>query len=88
MLGIFPRARYAEGSAEPRLGDCLVLYTDGIAEAMNSQDEEFGEERLVEVLSRPFGSAEECRGQIVSATTQFSNGAFNDDATVLEMTLD
>ena len=31
-------------------GDWLVFYTDGFTEAMNVQNEEFGEERLVDIL--------------------------------------
>ena len=31
-------------------GDLLVLYTDGVSEAMNAKDEEWGEKRLAELL--------------------------------------
>jgi sigma-B regulation protein RsbU (phosphoserine phosphatase) len=46
LLGVIPGACYASGITELRPGDCLVLYTDGISEAMNAKDEEFGEVRL------------------------------------------
>lgn len=88
VLGVFPDACYAGGTAELRPDDCLVLFTDGITEAMNAKDEEFGEERLMELLSQRSGSAEEYRRQIMAAVTQFSNGAFRDDDTVLVMTMD
>jgi serine phosphatase RsbU (regulator of sigma subunit) len=87
VLGVFPSASYAGGTVELRPDDCLVLFTDGITEAMNSQDDEFGEERLMELLSHRFNSAEECCEQIMAAVTQFSNGAFRDDATVVVATL-
>ncbi len=87
VLGVFPGACYAGGTADLRPEDCLVLFTDGITEAMNAKDEEFGEERLMALLSHCPGSAEECRKQIVGAVTQFSNGVFHDDATVLVLTV-
>jgi serine phosphatase RsbU (regulator of sigma subunit) len=64
-----------------------VLFTDGITEAMNAKDEEFGEERLMALLSQRSGSADEYWRQIVAAATQFSNGVFHDDATVLVLTV-
>ena len=47
-LGLMPNATYtaAEASLEP--GDTMVLYTDGITEAANPEEEEFGRERLGE----------------------------------------
>lgn len=87
VLGVFPAARYAPGSAQLRPGDCLALFTDGITEAMNAQDEEFGEQRLTALLSQPSASAEQRRSQIVSAASDFCHGAFHDDATVLVMTV-
>jgi phosphoserine phosphatase RsbU/P len=87
VLGVFPGACYAGGTADLRPDDCLVLFTDGITEAMNAKDEEFGEERLMALLRQRSASAEECRRQIVAAVSQFSNGAFHDDATVLVMTV-
>lgn len=87
VLGVFPDACYTSAIAQLRPDDCLVLFTDGITEAMNAKDEEFGEERLMALLSERSGSADEYRRQIVSAVTHFSNGSFHDDATVLVMTV-
>jgi len=87
VLGIFPGAHYAGGMAELRPCDCLVLFTDGITEAMNANDEEFGEQRLMDLLKHGSVNADECRERIISAVTQFSNGIFHDDATVLVLTL-
>ncbi len=87
VLGVFPNAHYAGGSAALQPDDCLVLFTDGITEAMNATDEEFGEERLMALLSQSSENADEYRKQIVAAVTHFCNGAFHDDATVLVMTV-
>ncbi len=73
VLGIFPRAHYVGGTAELRPGDCLVLFTDGITEAvMDGKDEEFGEERLIDLLHHTSGSADQYRDQIMSAVRKFS----------------
>ncbi|HPW60391.1 MAG TPA: PP2C family protein-serine/threonine phosphatase, partial [Candidatus Rifleibacterium sp.] len=45
-LGIGPRARYKNFEFTIAPGESLLLYTDGIAEAKNSEGEEFGYERL------------------------------------------
>lgn len=83
VLGVLPGAPYAAGAVELRSGDCLVLYTDGITEAFNAADEEFGEERLIRALDQPAGIAEESRQRIMVAVTEFSNGNFHDDATMM-----
>jgi serine phosphatase RsbU (regulator of sigma subunit) len=51
-LGLLPGARYREGEAAIGAGDALLVYTDGITEALNPDDEEFGEQRFVEAASR------------------------------------
>ncbi len=83
VLGVLAGAAYTAGAVELRPGDCLVLYTDGISEAFNPEGEEFGEERLIHSLNEPAGIAEERRQRIMVAVTQFSNGNFHDDATMM-----
>lgn len=51
-LGLLPGARYKEGDTTIEAGDALLVYTDGITEALNPDDEEFGERRLVEAAAR------------------------------------
>ncbi len=83
VLGILPDATFAHGSAELKSGDVLALYTDGITEAVDDKDEEFGEERLKAVLTSQTANARECRDEIVAAVSRFANGIFHDDVTVL-----
>ncbi|MGH9562559.1 MAG: PP2C family protein-serine/threonine phosphatase [Terracidiphilus sp.] len=83
VLGILPNATYACGAAELKPGDFLALYTDGITEAVDGNDEEFGEDRLKELLVRQATGADECRDGIVASVSKFSNGIFHDDVTVL-----
>jgi phosphoserine phosphatase RsbU/P len=50
-LGILAGARYESGSVILQEGDWLAIYTDGVVEAMNQRDDEYGEQRLVQVLN-------------------------------------
>jgi phosphoserine phosphatase RsbU/P len=52
VLGILPPAIYAEQCEHLDLGDILVLYSDGITEANNPDYDEYGEDRLIEVLKQ------------------------------------
>ncbi len=49
-LGILAEAAYESGGIRLDRGDWLVVFTDGLVEAVNAQDEEFGEARLFEAL--------------------------------------
>jgi serine phosphatase RsbU (regulator of sigma subunit)/pSer/pThr/pTyr-binding forkhead associated (FHA) protein len=51
-LGLMPEAVYSSSETSLAVGDSLVLYTDGITEAANPIQEEFGRERLVEVCEK------------------------------------
>jgi sigma-B regulation protein RsbU (phosphoserine phosphatase) len=50
VVGAFPFASYNESRLELQRGDLLVLYTDGITEPENEYGEDFGEQRLRELL--------------------------------------
>ncbi len=50
MLGIFESSTYDQVQLPFAVGDTLIIYTDGIVEAQNEEGEEFGEERLRQVL--------------------------------------
>jgi serine phosphatase RsbU (regulator of sigma subunit) len=52
VIGMFPQENYQEARTELRSGDVLVAFTDGVTEALNPAEEEFGEERLKELLRR------------------------------------
>jgi sigma-B regulation protein RsbU (phosphoserine phosphatase) len=61
-----------------------VLYTDGLTEAMNSDEQEFGELRLVELGSRSIAlSASEMLAAIKKEVVSFCNGSFQDDFTLV-----
>ena len=83
-LGIFPDRKYEDAGFQLESGDRLVLYTDGLTEAMNSEEQEFGERRLVELGSRNIAlSASEMLAAIKREVVSFCNGSFQDDFTLV-----
>jgi predicted permease len=50
VIGLFPQMSYEEATVDLRSGDVLVAFTDGVTEALNAAEEEFGEERLKDLL--------------------------------------
>jgi sigma-B regulation protein RsbU (phosphoserine phosphatase) len=84
VLGVFANQSFQSGTVELQSGDRLVLYTDGVTEASNSEDEEFGEDRLLQVLQQdPTRTAVEIQKNILHAAAEFSHGPWQDDATLL-----
>jgi sigma-B regulation protein RsbU (phosphoserine phosphatase) len=76
VLGIVPFAPYEEDSVHLERGDMLVLYSDGVTEATNQAYDEFGEERLIEVLKRTRQeSATTIVEAVTRALTEFTAGA-------------
>ena len=65
--------------------DVLVIYTDGITEAMNVQKDQFGEKRLIDVIKENYQlTPAELVQKLNEAIAQFTNGAEqNDDITVV-----
>jgi phosphoserine phosphatase RsbU/P len=51
VIGLLPVCRYEQGNIVLQPGDVLVMYTDGISEAINAEDQEFGEERLAATVA-------------------------------------
>jgi len=84
VLGVFPDWEYREEHVDLEPGDRLVLFTDGTTEIANAADEEFGEERLMELLRahRALG-AEAMQKRVMAAIAEFSGGNFQDDATLI-----
>ena len=65
-------------------GDTFVLYTDGVTESFSAAEEEFGEERLAEVLRRNCGlCCQDLLGSILEEVRQFSPQEQHDDITLI-----
>jgi len=84
VLGVFPDWSYHEAHLDLEPGDRLVLFTDGITEIANAENEEYGEERLMEVLRTNRAlDAEAMQKRVMAAIAEFSGGNFQDDATLI-----
>jgi len=84
-LGLMPFAEYEAGTARLDPGDVLVVYSDGVSEANNLAEEEFGMERLCEVIRANVArSAAGIRDKVESALSTFTGTApANDDITLV-----
>ena len=83
-VGLFADLSYTEAVAQLYPGDLIVAYTDGVTEATNHHDEEFGIERLIQAAihnARP--GAEKVVQAVFEYMDRFTGGRQNDDATVL-----
>jgi sigma-B regulation protein RsbU (phosphoserine phosphatase) len=84
VLGVFANQAFRSGVAQLQTGDRMVLYTDGVTEACNADEEEFGEQRLLTVLQENRRrSPEAIQKEILLAVSAFSHGTWQDDATLL-----
>ena len=90
VVGLLPFAPYTEQIQILEPGDLLLLYTDGISEAMTTQDEEWGEERMIAAAAAVRKqSAEEILRALFTAADAFTAGApQHDDMTLLILKLD
>jgi serine phosphatase RsbU (regulator of sigma subunit) len=85
-LGLLPlEAPYGEGMDRLHPGDALVLFSDGVTEAQNADDEEFGEERLQAILRDARGlPATVVIDRVFEAIDEFAGSAPQfDDITML-----
>ncbi len=85
-LGLFEGATYVESAIRLDAGERLVVYTDGITEAFDTQQRQFGEERLAALLERigRRGDADALGAAILDEVASFSAGApQSDDITLL-----
>lgn len=85
ILGIMPIAKYEESRITLEKGDVLVMFSDGVTEAPNPNDEEYGEERLANLVAELSGrSAREIVAAIHTSVAEFTEGAPPaDDITVV-----
>jgi sigma-B regulation protein RsbU (phosphoserine phosphatase) len=90
VVGLLPLAPYVEQVLTLEPGDLLLLYTDGISEAMTHDDEEWGEDRMIEAATAVRNKdAGEILHAMFAAADKFTAGApQHDDMTMLILKLD
>jgi len=84
LLGLFPDWQCEFGEIELAPGDLLVLYTDGVTEAMTDLGEEFGEDQLIQKLSKHRDTS--CQAAVEAITNEvrlLTPGEQYDDITII-----
>ena len=89
VLGLLPGVLYQQHAIQLLPGDCLLAFTDGLSEAMNPAEQEWGEDRMLAAAeAHSSGSAKDLVKHLFQAADAFAAGApQHDDMTVLIMRL-
>jgi sigma-B regulation protein RsbU (phosphoserine phosphatase) len=84
-LGILPEAAYETGTTSLGAGDWLVIFTDGVVEAVNTKGEEYGEPQLIRLLDSEAAAAPaEMLGRLLAGHDAYvGNTPQHDDITCL-----
>jgi len=85
VLGFLPDQQYRQETVELKSGDYLILYTDGVTEVKNKRDQEFGEQRLVNLIKKHYGTPpHQLKELILEAIRRFSaRKELSDDVTMI-----
>jgi sigma-B regulation protein RsbU (phosphoserine phosphatase) len=85
VVGLLPMFPYSQDSITLQSGDLFVGFTDGISEAMNPSEEEWGEEKMMETIKNFYGStSNEMLHHLVEHAGKFAAGAKqHDDMTLV-----
>jgi sigma-B regulation protein RsbU (phosphoserine phosphatase) len=85
VVGLLETFPYQQAAVNIAPGDVFVAFTDGISEAMNSEDEEWGEEKMIETIKACDGTTpSQMITRIMQAADSFVAGAKqHDDMTLV-----
>jgi len=84
VLGAFPDLTFTQGTVQLSPGDRLLLFTDGLSEAVDENNEQFGEQRLIDLLREHRHDTPERLKQIIfDAVAEFCGHSFRDDAALM-----
>jgi sigma-B regulation protein RsbU (phosphoserine phosphatase) len=85
VVGLLEFAPFGQGTVKLDEGDTIIVFSDGVSEALDTSGEEFGDDRLLDVAqSAGDRSAQGLVDAIVSAVRGFTRGApQSDDITVM-----
>jgi serine phosphatase RsbU (regulator of sigma subunit) len=73
-VGLFPQVSASDATISLRTGDCLLIFSDGVSEALNAGDEEFGRDRILAAVGAANLSAEALRDRLLDAVRQHAAG--------------
>jgi sigma-B regulation protein RsbU (phosphoserine phosphatase) len=89
VLGVTPDWTYSMGTLMLEHGDRVVCFTDGITEGRRTDGEEFGEDRLIDAIrARRTESADTIARVVADEVTTWTDGAPQDDATLMVVAMD
>ncbi|HEX5481018.1 MAG TPA: SpoIIE family protein phosphatase [Terriglobia bacterium] len=85
IIGMFPHVKFEQAEVQLEPGDLLLAFTDGMTEPENSYGEEFGEERLLEILRESINAPPEVlTEQIYQTLTDWTGSSeLQDDMTMI-----
>jgi serine phosphatase RsbU (regulator of sigma subunit) len=90
-VGMFPDATFHERRVKLPAGSSIVVYTDGVSDALNSEGEEFGEERIMRCLvslPKPIDAERICE-YLAAKVAEWAAGVHrSDDTTILALSVD
>ncbi len=89
VLGLFSSAVYDDHSIQLEPGDCLLLTTDGVTEAADASEDEYGEARMIAAAQAARNEgAHSIRTRILDDVTRHCGGVFHDDASLMVLTVE
>ena len=89
VLGVSPDWTYACGQVTAGSGDRLVCFTDGITEALSPDGDEFGDDRLIELIrANRTASADALATTLGDALAAWTGGSAQDDATLIVVAIE
>jgi sigma-B regulation protein RsbU (phosphoserine phosphatase) len=84
VLGQFPDWEYEQSELPLSVGDELVVFTDGLVESINLDDEPFGEQNVIRIAQEnPNAGAQELLNSLMRAASKHCDGHFQDDASLM-----
>jgi sigma-B regulation protein RsbU (phosphoserine phosphatase) len=84
VLGQFPHWNYEQGDRQLERSDTLLLFTDGLVEACDAEENAFGEENVLRVARASCGlGAEDLMQALLGASSRHCGGHFQDDASLM-----
>ncbi|HEX3469827.1 MAG TPA: PP2C family protein-serine/threonine phosphatase [Silvibacterium sp.] len=89
VLGLFSHWTYSDREVQLVSGDVLLLMTDGVFEAWDAKEEEYGYQRLIaSVMASRHQGVHAIRKRVLEDVTAFCSNQFQDDASLIVITVD